>query len=206
MRFGALGDSMTYPLVILDFEASSLSNASFPIEVGVAVALGSDGPVHVWSSLIQPARNWIAGQDWDAAAESVHHIAASSLAQGQTTLEIAQTLNQVIGLAGHAYCDGGYYDAMWMERLFKAAGCAATFELWDMSRLFVSDPRRFRCFTALLDEKPPPHRAGDDAARLCSALVQADGAGRQVTVNPIDAATLMALFAHDSGTDAGRGN
>ena len=54
---------MNFPLIVLDFEASSLSDDSYPIEVGVALVLNSDGPIRVWSSLIQPCREWTSRHD-----------------------------------------------------------------------------------------------------------------------------------------------
>jgi hypothetical protein len=164
---------MNFPLIVLDFEASSLSDDSYPIEVGVALALNSDGPIRVWSSLIQPCREWTSRHDWDTAAERVHHIPASLLATGQTPSEVAKALNAIIGPVGHAYCDGGHYDGFWLERLFKAARIEPAFALWDLARLFLLNRTLFRRFGAILDQSAAPHRAGADAARLCAALVRA---------------------------------
>jgi hypothetical protein len=186
---------MIYPLILLDFEASSLSDSSFPIEVGVAVAPTAQGPIHVWSSLIKPDRNWTASDDWDPAAEAVHHIPWADLVQGQSPRDVALALNSIIGPVGHAYCDGGYYDGMWMERLFKAAKIAPAFALWDMARLFLLDRGLYRRVCALLAENVAPHRAGDDAARLCGALLAAtSGAWLNVvqSVSFEDIAELMA--------------
>lgn len=165
---------MNFPLIVLDFEASSLSDDSYPIEVGVALALNSDGPIRVWSSLIQPCREWASRNDWDPAAEDVHHIPASLLATGQTPSEVAKALNAIIGPVGHAYCDGGHYDGLWLECLFKAARLEPSFELWDLARLFLLNRTLFRRFSSILDVGLPPHRAGGDAARLCAALRRAD--------------------------------
>ena len=38
-------------------------------------------------------------------------------------------LNRIIEPLAYAYCNGGYYDGMWMERLFKAAGVAPAIAL-----------------------------------------------------------------------------
>ncbi len=166
---------MRFPLIVLDFEASSLSEKSYPIEVGVAVALAADGPIYVWSSLIRPDRSWSFGEDWDPAAEGVHNIPAELLATGQSPSEVATALNAIIGPVGPAYCDGGYYDGFWLERLYKAARVEPKFSLWDMSRLFLLDRMLFRRFGAILAEGMAPHRAGADAARLCAALLRAHG-------------------------------
>ena len=87
---------MNFPLILLDFEASSLSDDSYPIEVGVAVALNLDEPIRVWSSLIRPVREWTIRHDWDPAAERVHHIPAALLATGQMSSEVAKALLSLI--------------------------------------------------------------------------------------------------------------
>lgn len=173
---------MKFPLVILDFEASSLGSESYPIEVGIALASNPDGPVHAWSSLIQPIRDWTFCGDWDSAAENVHHIPSSLLATGQLPFSLAKALNAMIGPLGYAYCDGGHYDGFWLERLFKAAGIEPAFALWDLARLFVCNRMLFRRFGKILDESTAPHRAGPDAARLCGALVRADNGMRPVDI------------------------
>jgi hypothetical protein len=165
---------MRFPLIILDFEASSLSLNSYPIEVGVAVAHCPDKPLSVWSALIQPERPWVSQGDWDTASAKVHGIAAGELADGCSTREAAVALNRIIGPVGHAWCDGGYYDAMWLEKLYHAAGISPEFALWDMAGLFVLDRPLFRRFSMILAESEPPHRAAADAARLCAALVEAN--------------------------------
>ena len=164
---------MKFPLVLLDFEASSLSPNSYPIEVGLAIAHSFDKPLSVWSTLIQPERAWVRQGDWDPASAKVHGIAPGQLAGGCSARQAADDLNQIIGPIGHAWCDGGHYDAMWMEKLYRAAGIAADFALRDMAGLFVLDRPLFRRFAAILSENEAPHRAGPDAERICSALVKA---------------------------------
>lgn len=97
------------------------------------------------------------------------------LVDGRDPLEVAQALNHIIGLTGHAWCDGGSYDAHWFKTLFRAAGIKPTFYLWDIAALFALDrPMRTR-FYAMLAADDAPHRAGPDALRLCVALVRANG-------------------------------
>jgi len=175
---------MKFPLIILDFEASSLSTESYPIEVGVAVAARPDAPISVWSNLIRPDRAWLANGDWDPAAQKVHNISAASLSGGLSAHEVALSLNQMLGPVGHAYCDGGHYDGFWLEQLYKAAGITPTFQLWDMTRLFILDRHLFRRFGTLLAESDAPHRAGADAARLCAALVKAMGGAGVIAPAP----------------------
>ena len=58
-------------IVFLDFEASSLSDESYPIEIGWA---GEDGSTE--QHLIRPAPGWT---DWSATAEAVHRIERDQL-------------------------------------------------------------------------------------------------------------------------------
>jgi hypothetical protein len=173
---------MKFPLVLIDFEASSLSTESYPIEVGVAIATGPDEPIETWSSLIKPDKAWLAGGDWDPDAQKVHHITAASLNGGLSANEVALHLNRLLGPVGHAYCDGGHYDGFWLKQLYKAAGIAPAFALWDIAGLFMLERHLFRSFGAILAESVAPHRAGPDAARLCAALVKV--LGRAPTFRP----------------------
>ena len=191
---------MNFPLIVLDFEASSLSDISYPIEVGVALALKVDGPLRVWSSLIQPGRDWTFRQDWDPAAERVHHIPPALLATGQTPSEVAKALNAIIGPVGQAYCDGGHYDGLWLERLFKSARVEPAFVLWDLARLFLPNRTLFRRFGAILDESSAPHRAGADAARLCAALVRADHGVSSVDILSTDVDGMTKCLARHKNT------
>jgi hypothetical protein len=173
---------MKFPLILIDFEASSLSTESYPIEVGVAIATQRDEPIGVWSSLIRPDKAWLAGNDWDPVAQKVHNIPAASLNHGLSAHEVALYLNQTLGPVGHAYCDGGRYDGFWLKRLYKAAGIAPNFALWDIAGLFMFERHLFRGFGLVLAESVAPHRAGPDARRLCTALVKVlDGPGAEAT-------------------------
>ncbi len=69
--------------VFLDFEASSLGERSYPIEVGWVFADGA-GEAH----LIRPAPEWT---DWDPAAERIHGIGRGQLmATGTPYGEVAR--------------------------------------------------------------------------------------------------------------------
>ncbi len=55
----------------LDFEASSLSQKSWPIEIGLAWLDG--GEVQTWSTLIRPEQDWNLS-DWAPQSAAVHGI------------------------------------------------------------------------------------------------------------------------------------
>ena len=100
--------------VFLDFEASSLADDSYPIEVGWA---GEDG----WreTHLIRPAPAWT---DWDAAAEAVHGIARERLlAEGEPHATVAR--RALDALAPHeVFVSAPSWDGKWMSVLLRAAG------------------------------------------------------------------------------------
>lgn len=112
----------------LDFEASGLGHASYPIEVGWS---WEDGRIEHW--LIRPARHW---HSWDTEAEQLHGISRVQLErEGQPVEVIVQRMNQV--LKQHIlYCDGGQFDHFWLHRLFRAAGQQTQFQLEDAAQVF----------------------------------------------------------------------
>ncbi len=160
-------------VTIIDFEACSLGSASYPIEVGVALAPRADQPLHVWSTLTSPHSSWSPGV-WDVRAERIHGIAQSTLENGLSATATMLKLNALLGPLGTVYCDGGDFDRFWFERLCRAAPLITPeFQLHDVSKLFVGDQRALSCMNEALDRSPPPHRAGPDAARLCQATYDA---------------------------------
>jgi DNA polymerase III subunit epsilon len=63
-------------LFYIDFEASSLSPGSWPIEIGMAWIEG--GGVQSWSSLIQPDPSWDM-EDWSQSSAIIHNISLEEL-------------------------------------------------------------------------------------------------------------------------------
>jgi len=100
--------------VFLDFEASSLRPDSYPIEVGWA---GEDGSLESW--LIRPAPGW---DDWDPAAEAVHHLSRETLlAAGRPHEAVAR--RALAALKDHeVYVSAPSWDGKWMSVLLRAAG------------------------------------------------------------------------------------
>lgn len=100
-------------LVFLDFEASSLSERSYPIEVGWVFADGTNK-----CHLIRPAPAWT---DWAAAAEAIHGVSRQELlANGRSHAAIAQRMVDV--LIGHDVCASApSWDGKWLSVL-RAAG------------------------------------------------------------------------------------
>lgn len=169
---------MPWPLVVIDFEASSLDLDSYPIEVGIACWPAPDQPVFGWSALIRPAGAWTRQGQWSPASAKVHGIRGSDLvAHGHAPDRIAATLNEALGPGGIAWCDGADYDAHWSGALFKAAKIRPTFTLGDWHRLAAmpGSAARQRALDWVGRAKVR-HRARDDAEQLLLALAHAVGA------------------------------
>jgi hypothetical protein len=100
--------------VFLDFEASSLSDDSYPIEVGW-IDEGGVGESH----LIRPAPGW---SDWDPSAEAIHGVPRETLlAEGEPHDEVARRmLARLAGVEIHATAPS--WDGKWLSLLLRAAG------------------------------------------------------------------------------------
>lgn len=101
-------------LVFLDFEASSLSKASYPIEVAWVFEDGRSA-----AHLIRPAPDWT---DWDPAAEAIHRIGRQTLERdGAAPAEIAGRM--VDALEGHDLrASAPSWDGKWLSVLLRAGG------------------------------------------------------------------------------------
>src|SRR3546814_15896239 len=100
--------------VFLDFEASSLSKASYPIEVAWVFEDGRSE-----SHLIRPAEQW---SDWRADAEEIHHISQSRLqAEGTPYEQVA--LRMVSELSGHElFTSAPSWDGKRLSLLLRTSG------------------------------------------------------------------------------------
>ena len=100
--------------VFLDFEASSLSDRSYPIEVAWVFQNGRSE-----DHLIAPAPSW---KDWDDAAERIHGISRAMLeAEGKPHDVVANRM--VEALTGHdLFASAPSWDGKWLSVLLRAAG------------------------------------------------------------------------------------
>ncbi len=103
--------------IFIDLEASSLSNASYPIEVAWNAP---DGTIEAY--LISPAHipHWT---DWSAKAEQLHGISRAALrTSGKPPSWICRRMNhQFAGTV--VYSDESDYDGMWLAALFAVSSC-----------------------------------------------------------------------------------
>lgn len=103
-------------LYFLDFEASSLSPDSVPIEIAWADESGQGE-----SYLIRPEPGWT---DWSFASESLHGISRDDLSrEGRSAGEVARRVLQVLGrLDAVVVSDAPGFDQAWLDELLVAAG------------------------------------------------------------------------------------
>lgn len=100
--------------VFLDFEASSLSDDSYPIEVGWVFEEGR-GESH----LIRPAEDWL---DWSGQAEGIHGISRETLGREGTAFDVVAR-RMVQTLAAHdLYASAPSWDGKWLSVLLRKAG------------------------------------------------------------------------------------
>lgn len=131
--------------IFIDFEASSLSHASYPIEVGWSDA---SGVVESW--LISPAgiADW---NEWNTESERVHGIAHQELlAEGQSPLWVCRRIEEVLGGAT-LYSDAPPFETMWLERLFAACGRSVP----DITVASVDDLLLDMLASRMADERSP---------------------------------------------------
>ncbi len=156
---------------MLDFEASSLSEKSWPIEVGISWI--ADGEVQTWSSLIQPDPTWDIS-DWSPQSEAVHNIPFLSLKTAPKTDRVAMDLIEK-ATGRTLISDAPPFEQYWLEKLLGMDAeapphviedyHAVSFALFDGFALDVLYER--------LERTRVPHRAGLDSARLASGWLRA---------------------------------
>lgn len=100
--------------VFLDFEASSLSKQSYPIEVAWVFEDGRSE-----SHLIKPAAGW---DDWSEAAQAIHGIDRQLLLdEGEPHDGVAKRMVEALG--GHdLFASAPSWDGKWMSYLLRTAG------------------------------------------------------------------------------------
>ena len=201
---------LSWPVVVIDFEASSLEQDSYPIEVALALWSGPSEPVLGWSTLIRPAWDWTRNGHWSPASAKVHGIRGRDLlGQGHEPARVAKALNDTLGPGTIAWCDGGPYDAYWRQTLLKAAGVKPVFMLGDWHQLVATIGREAR-ERALewLEQAATRHRARADAELLLLALMHGLGldtcpaqelAPRVPALASLDALRLAAPTAQSDG-------
>lgn len=152
--------------IFIDFEASSLSSDSWPIEVGLSTATSER--VATWSSLIRPRATW-SMDAWSPQSAWVHGIALADLQEAPPADLVAAEV--VARIAGRVLVsDAPEFEIRWLRRLLETCG-AGGIEIQDFDTMAA---RRFDGGTLDwvyegLERRRAPHRAGPDSARLAGA-------------------------------------
>jgi hypothetical protein len=155
--------------LFLDFEASSLSKASYPVEVGW---VHEDGKGE--SHLIKPAPGWT---EWDDDAAAVHGITRQQLLREGEPHEIVCA--SLISLAeDHTLvASAPSWDGHWLSMLLRASGRPRhLIRLADTEDAFLAAARQrgededsilaiVSVARTTLETEPPAHRALADARR-----------------------------------------
>ncbi|SIS60318.1 Exonuclease [Roseivivax lentus] len=154
--------------VFIDFEASSLDDDSWPIEVGIAW-LNDNGKVIVHSKLIKPKPEWPESA-WSDKSAAVHGIARNELDDTEPAEHVARWLAHTVRHRP-LISDAPKFDGMWLRRL-------ASHQMWcEVHGLtealwwsFASDgklrPGRLAIANKFRAKQHSTHRAGEDAANL----------------------------------------
>lgn len=94
---------------ILDFEASSLSDCSYPISVGLVI----NGDVYYW--IIKPKQEWI---DWSLESQVIHGLKRSYLVeQGIDANVVYQEVRKILEGVSTVYSDNPYWERRWLNAL-----------------------------------------------------------------------------------------
>lgn len=157
------------PYVFLDFEASSLSKQSYPVEVGWVHEDGS-GEAH----LIRPAPEWT---EWDESAEAVHHISRRMLeTDGEPHAEVCSRMVALFE-TGTVLASAPSWDGHWLSMLLRASGLPRHLHrLQDTEVAFLEAARArtpdetqaaalIAAARAKIEAGPASHRAEADARR-----------------------------------------
>ncbi|WP_338501096.1 hypothetical protein V6R86_00335 [Sphingomonas kaistensis] len=162
-------------VAVLDIEASALGTGSYPLEVGVALIRGPTKIIGVGASLIRPTEAWLRDGLWSNGSAAVHGIPLKLAArEGREVEQVCDWLNALLGSRAIVASDAPRYDQDWLDTLFRAAGREQQFTLYNFEILTANfDSDQHRQLAHLLSRVPVPHRAGPDALRLASSLMEA---------------------------------
>tara|TARA_R110002051_G_scaffold269781_1_gene330025 strand:- start:196 stop:735 length:540 start_codon:yes stop_codon:yes gene_type:complete len=149
----------------LDFEASSLDEDSWPIEVGLSW-IDQNLDVQTFQSLIRPAPEW-PEHAWSPRSAKVHNILRRDLDDAPDVHTVANDLLKALH-GRTALSDAPPFERHWLDRLCAAADVTDPVSLLDFhtitGRIFSSVALDF--LYERLERINAPHRAGPDSARF----------------------------------------
>jgi hypothetical protein len=155
--------------IFLDFEASSLSKVSYPIELGWVDESGAGEAL-----LIRPAPGWV---EWDERAARVHGITREQLAHGGAAHDAVCARLLALAEGNVLYASAPSWDGHWLSMLLRAAGHPrhqlrlrdSEEAFVEAARLHTDDPAAAAALIAAararVASEPPGHRTLADAQR-----------------------------------------
>lgn len=158
----------------LDFEASSLSAQSWPIEIGLSWI--EHGSVQTWDMLIKPEPDW-GMEAWSPASAAVHGIPLDDLEQALSAAHVAEEFFNRLGRR-RLVSDAPEFESRWLKRLTGALGHTEVPRIADfdaISHVLFSGYALDIVYETLARLRAP-HRAGPDSARLAKAWLAASRA------------------------------
>lgn len=155
----------------LDFEASSLSGGSWPIEVGISTLHEdvNDVCVKTWSSLIYPHSSWDR-EEWSWQSANVHGLTFQDLERAPDAEHVAhEVLKRLTGKI--VVSDAPDFDGRWLRKLLMSTGYSPDLNLndFDQAAFSVFEGASLDMLYETLEKTRVPHRAGPDSARLAKA-------------------------------------
>jgi DNA polymerase III subunit epsilon len=155
-------------MMFIDFEASSLSDESWPIEIGLAW-FDENQKIRSAARLIRPDPSWDR-DDWADKSAEIHKIPFSELKKAEPARDVARWAAQHIGF-NRLFSDAPSFDGFWMRRLMDTISQGEDFEIFSLHEeaYEVFEGPAFSMFHKARANAHAPHRADADAAGLAQA-------------------------------------
>lgn len=147
---------------ILDFEASSLSDTSYPISAGLLLK----SEAYYW--VIKPEPDWI---DWNLQSQAIHGLTRSFIEAEGTTAKLVYTqILELLQNEPYVYSDNPEWERLWFSRLGKQA-----FEFLNVLDLLCAQTKPlFPLLRTAMIEKHglTAHRADHDVLAIGYAVAE----------------------------------
>ena len=155
-------------IIFIDLEASSLSDDSWPIEVGFAWLDGEE-KLRGASKLIRPHASW-AKSAWSEKSAKIHKIPRSELETAERAEDVAFWVIDFVGDA-QLLSDAPKFDGHWLQRLLATIETDQAFEIHavqEAARVEFAGAAMSMFYRAFANNRTT-HRAEEDALRLAQA-------------------------------------
>jgi hypothetical protein len=164
----ALADLRERPVLFLDFEASSLSRNSWPVEIGYAWI--EAGQIRSRATLIAPRADW-SMDDWSEVSARVHGIPLAAIRAGDPAHEVAAETDAFAGFEVDS--ENPAWEQRWLDRLRAGRGPRIVVRPLRAVLRERLDDRAAGDAAQALFRSDAPHRAGPDSMRLARAWLTA---------------------------------